>query len=363
MSLFFFIHLLDVNLQQILLDGASQPPGDDVMEMQLLVLHRSTVKVDMLKYFISDTILSKVLDVKMIDCRGIEERGEGVGVVRDAFSLFWNDVYNCLMLGEDERVPSIRHDMRREKWEALGRVFLKGYTQERYFPIKISQVFMCCCLFGEDSVNEDIYLESFLKYVSNSEADVIQKVFSKSIGIDDDDLLDFLSAFDCKRQVTEENIKEIVVEIAHKELIQKPKYVSDCWVEILSPIKYFIPSNDALCQIYKSLYPTSSKICRLIRANPTNPAESEAVSYLKRWIKGLDENNLTKFLRLCTGSDVVLCDAIGITFTTLVGLTRRPIFHTCGCVIELPSTYEGFCDFREEWFSIISQGDIEMGIA
>ena len=30
----------------------------------------------------------------MIDPRGIEEKGEGVGVVRDAFSLFWHDVYN-----------------------------------------------------------------------------------------------------------------------------------------------------------------------------------------------------------------------------------------------------------------------------
>lgn len=307
--------------------------------------------------------MSKVVDVKMIDCRGIDEKGEGVGVVRDAFSLFWNDVYNSLMLGEDQRVPSIRHDMKKEKWEALARVFLKGYTQERYFPIKISQVFMCSCLFGEDSVSEEIYLDSFLKYVSNSEADVIQKAFSKSIGVDDEDLLDFLSAFDCKRQVTEENLKEVVVEIAHKELIQKPKYVSDCWLDILSPIKSFISSKESLCQIYESLYPTPSKICRLLHANPINPAESEAVSYLKRWIKGLDENSLTKFLRICTGSDVILCEEIGITFTLLTGVTRRPIFHTCGCVIELPSTYEGFCDFREEWCNIMSQGDIEMGIA
>ncbi len=62
------------------------------------------------------------------------------------------------MLGEEERVPSIRHDVSREKWQAIARVLLKGYTQERYLPIKISRVFLSSCLFGEESVTEDIHL-------------------------------------------------------------------------------------------------------------------------------------------------------------------------------------------------------------
>ena len=77
------------------------------------------------------------------------------------------------------------------------------------------------------------------------------------------------------------------------------------------------------------------------------------LSYLKRWIKGLDENVLAKFLRFSTSSDVILCEAIAVTFTSLVGKGRRPIFHTCGSVIELPATYEDFCDFREEWCGLM----------
>ena len=30
------------------------------------------------------------------------------------------------------------------------------------------------------------------------------------------------------------------------------------------------------------------------------------------------------------------------------------IFHTSGSVIELPATYEDFCDFREEWCGLMS---------
>ncbi len=108
---------------------------------EILVIHRCNVKLDLLNYFVDGSILNKLVDVKMIDPRCVEEKGEGVGVVRDAFSLFWNDVYNSFMLGEEERVPSIRHDVSREKWQAIARVRLKGYTQERYLPIKISRVF------------------------------------------------------------------------------------------------------------------------------------------------------------------------------------------------------------------------------
>ena len=52
--------------------------------------------------------------MKVVDARGTVEKGEGIGVVRDMLSLFWNDVYNSFMLGEDERVPYIWHDVTRD---------------------------------------------------------------------------------------------------------------------------------------------------------------------------------------------------------------------------------------------------------
>ncbi|XP_028409486.1 uncharacterized protein LOC114532099 [Dendronephthya gigantea] len=333
------------------------------MESEILVIHRSNVKCDLLNHFVNDTLLHKIVDVKMLDPRGMEEKGEGVGVVRDAFSLFWNDVYNSYMLGEDERVPIIRHDVSREKWQAIARILLKGYMQERYFPIKISKVFLCSCLFGEDTVTEDMYLDSFMKYVSKTEAHLIERVLSNSLSTDHEEVVDFLSAFECKKLVTAANFREVVIEIAHKELVQKPRYVCDCWMDVLYPLKSFVTTRDALFEIYQSLYPTAAKVCKIIKADPQTSAERESISHLKRWIKGLDENALAKFLRFSTGSDVILCEAIKITFTTLAGKGRRPFFHTCGSVIELPATYDDFCDFREEWCSIISNVDIEMGIA
>jgi len=41
------------------------------------------------------------------------------------------------------------------------------------------------------------------------------------------------------------------------------------------------------------------------------------------------------FLRFVTGSSVCMTWPIHIKFNTLSGYGRRPISHTCGCVLEL----------------------------
>jgi hypothetical protein len=332
------------------------------MENEVLVIHRTQVKHDFSHYFTDSNILNKYISVQMIDPRGIVEKGEGSVVVRDAISLFWKDVYNSYMLGEDERVPIIRHDVSKTMWRALARVLLKGYFQERYFPIQISPVFLSCCLFGEESVTREMYLDSFMKYVSKTEAILIEKVLSSSVSVGAEEVIDLLTAFECKKNATDENFKDLIIEIAHKELVQKPRYVCDCWSEILVPLKSFITSNDALFQIYDSLNPTTCKVCKLIKAEPKSSAENESLSHLKRWIKGLNMNDLKHFLRISTGSDIILVENISIAFTSSVGKGRTPVFHTCGAVIELPSTYNDFCDFRGEWCSLMSHSDIDMAL-
>ena len=76
----------------------------------------------------------------------------------------------------------------------------------------------------------------------------------------------------------------------------------------------------------------------MVQAVPQSNAERAAVDYLKRFIRGLDQSQLKAFLRYVTGADVICVKHIVVEFSTLEGLARRPIAHTCGCVLELPST-------------------------
>ncbi len=96
----------------------------------------------MLQIVSDPSILNASLHAVIINQLGHQEVGEGTGVLREVFSLFWKESYESYMLGESERVPYIRHDFNRVKWEAVGRILVKGYSECRYFPYRLSKVFL-----------------------------------------------------------------------------------------------------------------------------------------------------------------------------------------------------------------------------
>ena len=116
----------------------------------------------------------------------------------------------------------------------------------------------------------------------------------------------------------------------------------------------------SLHQLYSSIIP--SKVIGLLKASPATAAETETLAHLKRLIKGLDEAKLTKFLRFKTASDVLVTDRLTITFTNSEGLQRRPIAHTCGYTLEVPTKYASFCELREEFMAILNSDSWEMNI-
>lgn len=349
-----------VNVDEI--SPPTSPSNNGEVPSKVIRIHRSLVRADMLKIFSDPSILKSSLNAIIIHQLGHEEAGQGNGVLREVFSLFWKEFYESHMLGESERVPYIRHDFDRSKWEAVGRILVKGYTDSQYFPHKISKAFIAGCLFGEGSITREMLQESFMRYVSPSESSLIEGCLADSITCDNDEMLDFLSAFDCKRKVTNSNIIEIMGEIAHKEIVQKPQYVSDCWQPILAHLKIYFPDVKSLHQLYSSITPSNVKVIGLLEASPATAAETETLAHLKRLIRGLDEAKLTKFLRFTTASDVLVTDRLTITFTNSEGLQRRPIAHTCGYTLEVPTTYASFCELREEFMAILNSDSWEMNI-
>ena len=83
------------------------------------------------------------------DTHGHEEAGVGSRFSRDVYSLFWSEVFDSYMIGADERVPFVRHDLYTSEWEAMGMILMKGYLDFGYFPIFISYCFIHYCLYGE----------------------------------------------------------------------------------------------------------------------------------------------------------------------------------------------------------------------
>jgi len=90
--------------------------------------------------------------------------------------------------------------------EAVGRILVKGYTESQYFQHKISWAFLAVCLFGEGSITREMLQDSFKRYVSQSETKLTEGCLANTIACDSEEMLDFLSTFDCKRKVVPGNV-------------------------------------------------------------------------------------------------------------------------------------------------------------
>ena len=251
------------------------------------------------------------------------------------------------MVGEEERVPCIRYDYQRQEWEAIARILVFGYTSYQYFPILLSKTFFAQCLLGEDVLSGEMLLASFRRYVSESERALIDRCISGEVEEDDEELLQFFSNFDCKVLPRKSKLIRVLEEVAHKELIQKPQYVAECWKEVVLQLKPYFPSLEFINEL---------------RVELTSDAERECFKHLKRYLRGLDKSKLERFLKFTAGSELMLFHELQVTFNQNENLLRRPIAHTCLFVLEVPSTYTSFPELREEFNHILEANNWEMDI-
>lgn len=124
-------------------------------------------------------------------------------------------------------MPILRHDMLKSEWEAVATLICYG-TKVKYFPIRLPQPFVKTAILREESVTDAELLSSFMKVTSRDEKEIVERNLEQ---IDEEkvDLLDVLSTYQCYASPIQENIKELILQTAHKEIVQKPRYIAQSW--------------------------------------------------------------------------------------------------------------------------------------
>lgn len=277
---------------------------------------------------------------------------------------FWTEFLDCAAEGADVRVPSLSTKWQEEEWKSVGRILVKGLKDHGYFPFRLAQAFTAAITFGEHSVSPDVLFDSLMLYLSQSERDLLSTALHETLdGDDEDELLDLMDRMGVRTAPTQENLKAVLLQVAHKQIIQQPKYALDNIAAVAGPtLRMFFPSVLDMKK-YDDLKPTTRKVLKLITATPATPAENQSLRFLHQYIRGLDEIGLLKMLRFATGSDVICVKEIEVIFTPLEGLARRPIAHTCGPTLELPSTYNSYPELRAEMEAILYSNSYAMDIA
>ncbi len=323
--------------------------------MKEVVVHRATIRKDVISIFSNPSMLNSIINATVVDYRGQEEKGRGRGVTLDILTHFWHETYNAYTVGSTDKIPLIRHDLQKDQWQSIARVIVYGFSVLRYFPLRISPVIVCTCLFGEESLTKQFLLDSFRVFLTQEDRTVFDTCLGEDCDLMDEDVIDFLSTWKCFRVPTKENIKDIIFELAHQELVQKPRYVVHCWSLILKMLQYddTFKTQEGVLQTYENRKPTAKKVIKLLQAETTSELERSTLDHLKRYIRSLEGKALERFLHFISGSDCLACDSIEITFNALSGLQRRPIAHTCGPRLEIATTYESFGDLASEFNNIM----------
>lgn len=311
---------------------------------RILVVQRGHVLSELIAHFLDESVLGCEIKIQLIAPDGKLERGydEG-GVVRDCLSEFWNDFYEQCTMGSSFKVPFLRHDFGQVHWESVGRIIAFGWQKEKYLPVKLAPVILEQATFGYAKSN---VIENFLKFVPESERAVFEAWQSDFNTVDKEELLEVLDGHSCRKTPTENNAEEILQELAHKKLIQEPAYVIEQWANMLSTA---ISHLDDISLVYENLQPTVRKVLRALSfPENMNTQQREIQRYLTTYLRESGTHGLSRFLRFCTGSDLFLGKTIIINFTQIQGFQRRPVAHTCGCVLELSVFYDSYPDFRSE---------------
>ena len=111
---------------------------------------------------------------------------------------------------------------------------------------------------------------------------------------------------------------------------------------------------DAVHQYYSSANPTNKAAISVLDVERKSDGERDCLCFLQRYIRGLDKSQLIKFLQFTTGSDIIAVDKITEDFVKVDGMQHGPIGRTCGLVLNLSSTYQKFCEIREEIQNVLT---------
>lgn len=267
---------------------------------------------------------------------------------------FFTEFSSSHMIGCQEKVPVIRHDMTLVEWLAVGKL-LVYCSRVGYWPFYFSEVFMLATLYGEAEMSDSILRESFNLYVSCEEKDTIKEMLD-NYDPTNDGLNDLCSDYECK--FVPKKLDDFVVvlkELAHKELIQKPKYIANCFTDVFKENRIsFFKNVGEFRQFYKGKKPSCRKVAKsMIASGVTSASQKLVMTYLQQFVRSLDTNKLSLFLRFVTGGDLPP-EYIIVNFKDQSAMSRAPRARTCGSILEISEEYACYNDLQEEFSNVLA---------
>ena len=208
------------------------------------------------------------------------------GVSRDVYSTFWEQAYQKFFDGVCCVIPAMTPNIDMSLFLKLGGILSHGYLTTGFLPVMISFPSLCIMLLGtEVSISDDLFISSFLNFVSNRESAVLQEALSSQCLPPSlkTKLSDILGCYGCFQVPSVGNLRSLLCQVSRFEVIQKP-------LALLQAINSGIPAEhtsfwkkydaNTLYNLYTSMTCDAEKILDQLLSNPVTQAEQCSVLYV-----------------------------------------------------------------------------------
>lgn len=325
------------------------------------VIQRKAVFQDTITLLKKDKVLEEFpLKIKFED----EPALDYGGVCRELFSAFWEQAYLGFFEGSNLLSPCLHANSDMASLPLLGRVLSHGYLVCGFLPVRVAFPCLAAIILSPGvDLSQKILVQSFAESLCSSEAATIKQAlasttFSKELK---DKLICIFSHYGSMVSPTPSGLRVQIYNIAKYHYTVKP-------MAAICSIGCGIPSNEKefwdsftveeLYSLYLSLSATPEKVLSILdEPLEENSSQARIFAYLQQYVGNMKNEEARRFLRYTTGSSVLTGRNISVSFNGLSGLARRPIAHTCGYELELPSTYVNYMEFEKEFNAILADDE------
>ena len=314
---------------------------DKIQDVQNVKVTKDNIVKDLIELYKDPSIINSRL---LMEISG-QEDAVGSGVLREAYSLFWDNLLANNTMGETEFTIPMAPHFTCEDYVSIGRIITHQFVQCGAFPVKISQASITQALVGD--VSPETLISSFLKLLPPREREIIEKGLSDSTAFSQDEIMEILEDYHINTLPTTANLASLITQIGRNELAQKP------YLHLLRIRRGMGPmwdgvSEEEIASIYNLCQPTTQRIIDQIYMVHKDPKDGQIMRWLQRYLKICSDEALVNFLRFCTATDVMRPECrIKVSTEFMPPAAIRPKSRTCFGIIVLPRNYASFTQLRK----------------
>ena len=273
------------------------------------------------------------------------EHAVGSGVLREVYSVFWDSFVSSYCEGSSHFTFSVTAAMSQDDFVAVGLILTHQFIETGTLPLQIAEAIIQQAVTGW--VSEECLVQSLLMLLHEKEREILQQALLGVKPFPTEDVIDILADYGITAIPCTSNMKQLILQVSETELISKPFM---CITKLREGMGSFWDGVNAeeMHAVYSICTPTHSNILKNIEVTPADQQEDKVSRWLTRYIKSKEHKLLCRFVRFCTGSDVVLpCTKIKVQMVNMSSASMRPKAQTCFNILTLPKNYRTLAHLTE----------------